>query len=647
MTVEPRELPVPDPLLLTEYLEAPYADVAAGVRSELAKHAEILDHEIEEPREAFRQRVLDTLLLMTESKQTGIGFPTEYGGGGNIGASIAAFQTLAYSDLSLLVKAGVQFGLFGGAILHLGSERHHKQHLADIIAGRTLGCFAMTETGHGSNVQALETTATYDPETDEFVITTPTESARKDYIGNAARDGHLAVVFAQLVVAGTTHGVHALIVPIRDKDGTVRPGVTIEDDGAKLGLKGVDNGRLSFDGVRVAREALLDRYADVDESGTYISPIENAGRRFFTMLGTLVQGRVSVGGAGLNASKVALTIAVRYATRRRQFGPPGSRDEAPLMSYRTHQRRLLPLLARAYALSASQQDVLMLLHDSFSSADAPEPGNEDRRVLESRAAGQKALATWHATETIQVCREACGGAGYLAENRFAALKADTDVFTTFEGDNTVLMQLVAKGLLTEFRQGFNDLDPMGLVRFVATQAVGSVVEKTALRQLVERFRDAVPNKDDDAGLLDHDYYRGMFRWREEHIRAGLARRLKRGIDEGRDPFEVFAGCQDHVVAMARAHVERLVLEAFVASLERADASVRPALERLCDLHALATIEADRAWFLEHGRLSTARSKAITTMVGRLCEELAPIAEALTDGFAIPEELIRAPIARRS
>jgi acyl-CoA oxidase len=642
MTAEPRELSAPDPLFLTEYLEWPYAEVSAGVRTELAKHAEILDYQLEESGPDFRRRVRDALLLLTESGQTGMGFPTEYGGGGDIGASIASFQTLAYSDLSLLVKAGVQFGLFGGAILHLGSERHHREHLADLIAARTLGCFAMTETGHGSNVQALETTATYDPSTDEFVIQTPTESARKDYIGNAAEDGHLAVVFAQLIVGGERHGVHALVVPIRDKDGTVRPGVTIEDDGPKLGLKGVDNGRLSFGGVRVARKALLDRYADVDETGRYVTSIENDDRRFFTMLGTLVQGRVSVGGAGLNASKVALTIAIRYANRRRQFGPPGSDTEATLLTYRQHQRRLLPLLARAYALTASQQGVLVMLHESFSA----EKQDDDRRVLESRAAGQKALATWHATETIQTCREACGGAGYLAENRFAALKADTDVFTTFEGDNTVLMQLVAKGLLTEFQQSFNDLDPMGLVRFVASQAVGSVVERTALRQLVERFRDAVPNKDDDAGLLDHDYYRGMFRWREDHIRAGLARRLKRGIDEGRDPFEMFAGCQDHVVAMARAHVERVVLESFLDSLERADPGIRPALERLADLHALATIEADRAWFLEHGRLSSARSKAITTMVGRLCQELAPIAETLTDGFAIPEELIRAPIARR-
>ena len=60
------------------------------------------------------------------------------------------------------------------------------------------------------------------------------------------------------------------------------------------------------------------------------------------------------------------------------------------------------------------------------------------------------MGTWHASRTIQECREACGGAGYLSVNRFDALRADTDVFTTFEGDNHILLQLVAKGLLTDY-----------------------------------------------------------------------------------------------------------------------------------------------------------------------------------------------------
>ena len=631
---------LPDPGLLADYLDAPYADVAGKVRAELVKNAAILDLERDSTTAEFRERVRDALLTMTESGLTGLGYPVEYGGGGDVGASVAAFANLAYSDLSVLVKAGVQFGLFGGAILHLGTRRHHDRYLRDVISGHLLGCFAMSETGHGSNVQELETTATYDPDTDEFVIETPTESARKDYIGNAATHGRAAVVFAQLVVREQSHGVHAFMVAIRDEVGRPVPGVGITDCGPKLGLRGVDNGRLTFTAVRIPRDDMLDRYATVSPDGTYASDIADPGRRFFTMLGTLVHGRVSIGAGALNASKVALTIAVRYANSRRQFGSPGA--ESTLLSYRSHQRRLLPLLARTFALNAAQHDVMMMLHDDFSAPSAV----ADRRVLEARAAGQKAVTTWHATTVIQEAREACGGAGYLAENRFAALKADTDVFTTFEGDNTVLMQLVTKGLLTEFKQGFDELDPRGLVRFAAHQSVGAVLERTALRQLAERLLDGVPGRGGSARLRDLGYLQALLRWREEHMRASLARRLKRGVDSGRPAADVFGDCQDHVQSLAHACVERVVLESFVLSLERAGPAVRPVLSAVCQLHALATVEADRAWFLEHGRLSGERSKAVTAEVGRLCAELAPLAEALTDGFAIPEELIGAPIARR-
>src|SRR6478752_953448 len=139
-----------------------------------------------------RERVKDVVVEMAATGQTGMGFPEEYGGGGDIGASVAAFETLAYGDLSVLVKTGVQFGLFGGAILQLGSEHHHEAYLPDLITGKVMGCFAMTETGHGSNVQALGTVATYDPQAQEFVLTTHGEQARKDYIGNAARHAELA-----------------------------------------------------------------------------------------------------------------------------------------------------------------------------------------------------------------------------------------------------------------------------------------------------------------------------------------------------------------------------------------------------------------------------------------------------------------------
>jgi acyl-CoA oxidase len=636
---------------LTALLDGDYADVRTLVRENLAEHASILSDAEEMSRDDFRQRVLDVVLMMAGTGQTGFGFPKEYGGGEDIGASVAAFETVALGDLSVVTKVGVQLGLFGGAILQLGTKAHHEAYLADLIRGDLLGCFVMTESGHGSNVQALGTTATYDAEAGEFVIDTPDDRARKDYIGNAALHARVAVVFAQLVVAGESHGVHALVVPLRDEDGTVLPGIRIEDCGRKIGLNGVDNGRIWFDGVRVPRGNLLDRYAGVTEEGRYFSDIDNPDRRFFTMLGTLVQGRVCVGGAAINASKVAITIAVKYALQRRQFGSPGSGQEELLLDYGQHQRRLLPLLARTYAMHFAQERVAADLHKVFNRFGEVEAADDDhdRRALEARAAGTKALGTWHASRTIQECREACGGAGYLSVNRFDALRADTDVFTTFEGDNTILLQLVAKGLLTDYKDSFEDMDQIGMVRFVASAAVETVLERTNARSIMERLRDVVPlNRDSaddpDEGLQDGAWQLGMLCGREEHMLAGVARRLKRGIDAGRDPAEVFSLCQDHVIGAARAHVERIVLEAFLDKLQTMDdGPEKDALNHLCDLFALTCIESDRAWFLEHGRLSNARAKAVTRRVNQVCRRVRPLAGDLVDALGVPPEMLRAEL----
>lgn len=627
---------------LARLLDGEHAGIRDLVRTNLAAHSSVLDDAERLDREAFRERVRDVAVTMAGTGQTGMGFPAAYGGGDDIGASVAAFETLAFGDLSVLVKVGVQFGLFGGAILQLGTARHHDAYLADLVAGRLLGCFAMTESGHGSNVQALGTVARYDAAAGEFVITTEGEAARKDYIGNAARHAELAVVFAQLEVGGEARGVHALIVPLRS-GGEVLEGVEIEDDGLKMGLNGVDNGRIRFHGVRVPREALLNRFADVTPEGAYVSSIDNPDRRFFTMLGTLVQGRVCVGGAGVSVAKVALTLAVKYAVRRRQFEASPGAGEQLLLDYGLHQRRLLPLLARTYALHFAQDAVRGQLHAVFSGDD---DSPQARRRLESRAAGMKALGTWHATRTVQECREACGGAGYLAVNRFAALKADSDVFTTFEGDNHVLLQLVAKGLLTDHAGEFEDLDQLGMVRYVTGLAVETVIEKTSAHKLLERVRDLLPGGDEwdrEAGLLDSEYQLAMVRFREEHMLGGLARRLKAGVDGGRDPGAVFSAVQDHVIALAHAHAERLVLESFVDAVKALpEGGNKAALELLCDLHALTVIEADRAWFMEHGRLTVQRSKAISREVNDLCRKVRPLAVDLVDAWRIPPQLLRAP-----
>jgi acyl-CoA oxidase len=632
----------PDPAALCRFLDGDKHDIKQGVRERMTRPDFAPVGLI--PREEYREQVFTWMRALAESGETGLGFPESVGGQGNPGGAIAAFETMGHHDLSLLVKVGVQFGLFGGAVHHLGNEEHHRRYLRDIFTAALPGCFAMTESGHGSNVQAVETTATYDADASEWVIHTPTPSARKDYIGNAARDGRMAVVFAQLTVGGDEHGVHALLVPIRDDDGNPCAGVTLEDCGDKLGLQGVDNGRITFDQVRVPRENLLDRYGTVGSDGLYSSEIENPNRRFFTTIGTLIQGRVSVGGAAISATKNALTIAIRYAARRRQFGPPGGDTEALLLDYREHQRRLLPPLATAYALHFAQQETVDELHRAFTTDDY---SDREQRQLEARAAGVKAYATWHATSTIQTCREACGGAGYMWANRFGALKADTDVFTTFEGDNTVLLQLVAKGLLTDYKERFGNLNQLEMVRFVGEQVFETVVERSLARQLVGAFRDIVPtasDEDEDDRIEDREYQIGLFCWREEHILGGVARRLKRGLDDGGDQFDVFNDAQDHVLAAARAHIDRLVVESFARAVDRCeDPASKAALDKLFDLHALSVIERDRGWFFEHGRMTAPRAKLITRSVNRLCAEVREHAELLVDAFAIPDEVLAAPI----
>jgi acyl-CoA oxidase len=637
-----------DPVALRIFLDGEQRLVREHVRAVLAspRFAKPSDPL---PTEEYREKVAEWTSALAETGGPSLLFPEEFGGLGMVGSAIASFETLAFHDLSLLVKVGVQFGLFGGAVHHLGTRKHHELYLERVASFDLPGAFAMSESGHGSNVQRVKTTATYDPVEQEFVIATPTDEDRKDYIGNAARDGQLAAVFCQLHVGGEKRGVHCILVPLRDKRGKVCDGIRIEDCGHKLGLNGVDNGRIWFDDVRVPRENLLDRYAQVSEDGTYFSPIENEDRRFFTMLGTLIQGRISVGGASISATKGALTIAVRHADKRRQFGPPDSEEEMPLLDYRVHQRRLLPALARTYALHFTQEGVVAELDRIFGADDGTaEQSDEEqrsRRELESRAAGLKAIATWHANETIQVCREACGGAGYLTENRFGELLADTEVFTTFEGDNTILSQLVAKSLLTDYRDSFGELNAVGTAAFVANQVWETVAEKSAIRELIGRLTDdLVPGREGEEDLLDREYHKNLFLWREEHILSGAARRLKRGIDDGRDAFDVFNECQDHVLSAARAHTEREIYEAFAEKVEGCeDEGLKEILGVLCDLHALAEIERDRAWFQEHGRISSTRAKAVTRQVNELISRLRPVAVDLVDAFGIPDELLAAPI----
>lgn len=595
------------------------------------------------PMAEHRERVLTQLHLLVEHGGSRRAFPAEYGGLGDNGANIAGFEELVLADPSLQIKSGVQWGLFGSAIYQLGTKEHHDRWLPGVIDMSLPGAFAMTETGHGSDVAAIGTTATYDPDTEEFVIHTPFRGAWKDYLGNAALHGKAATVFAQLITGGVNYGVHCFFVPLRDDDGNFLPGIGGEDDGVKGGLNGIDNGRLHFDSVRIPRTNLLNRYGDVAPDGTYSSDIPSPGRRFFTMLGALVQGRVSLDGAATTGTALALKIAVTYANQRRQFDSGAGTAEVVLLDYGKHQRRLLPLIAQNYAQFFSHDELLQKFDGVFSGRTDTAAERED---LETLAAALKPLSTWNALDTIQEAREACGGSGFLAENRMVGLHQDLDVYVTFEGDNNVLLQLVGKRLLADFATQFKGADAAKLARYAVGQTAGKVFHGAGLRQLGQSVADLGSTaRSVELGLREdqqHDLLAGRVQQMVTDVAAALRPAAKLSSAEAAD---VFNRHQAELIEAARAHGELLQWEAFTDGVRRVeDPGTRRVLTWLRDLFGLHLIEKHLAWYLINGRLSAQRAAAVGRYIDRLSARLRPHAQDLVDAYGFAPEHVRAPIA---
>ncbi|EJL60869.1 acyl-CoA dehydrogenase family protein [Flavobacterium sp. CF136] len=573
----------------------------------------------------YRQTVYKWCKILADENLGNMAYPKQYGGGENIADYFAIMETLSYHDLSLVIKFGVQFGLWGMSVQSLGTEKHYAKYLKDIGTLKLPGCFAMTETHHGSNVKGLETTATYNHSNQTFTIHTPNKNAQKEYIGNAAVHGQMATVFAKLIIDDHDYGVNAFVVPLRDTNGNVLEGITIGDCGHKMGLNGVDNGTISFNQVEIPKENMLDRFASVNDKGEFESPIPSDNRRFFTMLGTLVGGRIGIPRSALAAAKSGLTIAIRYSDQRRQFGPEGG-SEVPILNYRMHQRRLLPHLAKTYAVHFA----LQYLTNRFLNKTESE-----MQEIEALAAGMKSYSTWSTRDILQECREAIGGKGYLSENRIDALKNDTEIYTTFEGDNTVLMQLVAKNRLSEFRKAFGEMGSLGIINYVYENAKTAIAEKNPI----------ITRKTDGEHLLDNQFHLQAFHHREKTILASAARRIKKLIDEGLEAYDAFNVVQHQMIDVAQAYLERVVLEQFqeaVKSVE--DEKSKEILIKLNQLYALSQIEKNKGWYLEDGYMEAVKTKAIRKMVNQLCWDIRPDAVSLVNAFDIPESCLAAPIA---
>lgn len=608
---------------LTQLLDGEYVDIIKKVKDVISRPE--FTYETSTDIHVYREKVFQWCKILADENFGNMAYPKQYGGGENIADYFAIMETLSYHDLSLVIKFGVQFGLWGMSVMFLGTEKHYKKYLKAIGTLDLPGCFAMTETNHGSNVKGIETTATYNHTSKTFSIHTSNAKAQKEYIGNAAKHGQMATVFAKLIIDGKDYGVNAFVVPLRDTYGKIVKGITIGDCGHKMGLNGVDNGTIIFDNVEIPREDMLDRFASVNENGEFESPIPSDNRRFFTMLGTLVGGRIGIPRSALSASKSGLTIAVKYGDQRRQFGPEGG-SEVPILNYRMHQRRLIPLLAKTYAMHFGLQYLTnRFLHRT----------EEEMQEIEALAAGMKSYVTWSARDILQECREACGGKGYLSENRIDALKNDTEIYTTFEGDNTVLMQLVAKSRLSEFRKSFENMDKMGMLNYVYEQTKTIIMQKNPM----------ATHKTDEAHLLDDTFHKNAFEYREKVILASAAKRLKKLIDSGLDSYDAFNVAQHQMLDVSQAYLDRTILEQFqqvVNTVE--DEGTKSILTKLKQLFALSQIEKNKGWYLEEGYMEAPKTKAIRKLVNQLCWEIRTDAVPLVEAFDIPDSCLAAPIA---
>jgi len=609
---------------IDELLKGKQAKVVDDFRDVL--QGDIFRWDIHRNKEEFREVVLNQVKFLADKGYGAMAYPEAYGGTGNMEGYAHMFENMMYVDGSLTIKFGVQVGLFGGSIQKLGTKGHHDKYLQDAGEAKLLGCFAMTETGHGSNVRGVKTTATYDKATDSIIIHTPGKNDNKEYIGNALHST-MASVFAQLIVDGKNEGVHAILVPLRDENHRELPGITVEDNGYKLGLNGVDNGKIWFNQVSVPRENLLNKYGEIRNDGSYHSDVKNPSKRFFTMLGTLVGGRICVARAGLGGAKMALAVAIKHALKRRQFNDSIKVQEDLLIDYPSHQLRLTPLVASAYVYHFALDKMMEIYCDE---------SQPDKRKVETQVAGLKSIITWYANDTIQECREACGGKGYLIENRIADLKGDVDIFTTFEGDNTVLLQLAAKGVLSDFKAEFNSAGFASVLKILGIQ----------ISDKLTTINPIYSNKVDKDHLYNPKFHKHAFNYRTRRLTYTLAMRIRGYIKKGIPSYQAFLKVQTHLLELGKAYSCELAYKTYCDFVEGiTDEKNRKLFTKLGTLYALHEIRKDVEWYLEQGYLGSAKSKAIRQRVERLCTELRPHIGALVDGFGIPEHCMSAPISK--
>ncbi|XP_069105551.1 peroxisomal acyl-coenzyme A oxidase 1-like [Argopecten irradians] len=483
-----------------------------------------------------------------------------------------------------------------------------------------IGTYAQTELGHGTFIRGLETTATYDPQTDEFVLHSPTLTSMKYWPGNLGKTVNYCIIMAQLYTKGKCHGIHTFLLPLRDlQTHESLPGIELGDIGPKFGYGTNDNGYLRLNNVRIPRDNMLMRYSKVLKDGTYVKP-PNARLSYGSM--TLVRA-VIVGDASRGLSQ-ACTIAIRYSAVRRQTEISPGGPEAQIIDYQTQQHKLFPMLATAYALHFTGQIVYGTYLQVTSQI---EEGNLDQiGELHALSSGLKAFASWECTKGIEECRMACGGHGYSHASGLPKIYVDLTPGCTYEGENTVMMLQTARYLMKCFAQVERGEKLPGFVSYLSTNlsTKSSMTSDVTLDCLVNAYEHRAARMIQTAAL-----------------------RIKNLVSEGQSQQEAWNNTTQQLVWASRAHCHTYVVKTFVSMLSggTVEGPVLNVLTSLCKLYAVYGVIQHMGEFIQDGYLSTTQVDMVMNKLMNLLKEIRPDAVALVDAFDYPDAMLGSCLGR--